>query len=86
MGILFKLLPYLRNLSFLQFIQGYRTNVAGAAMVGTGVVGLVFGSIPIPGGEGISWTIVTPEVAWGSLIGGLAILGIGGKLENLVKK
>lgn len=85
-NIFLKLLPYIRKMSFFEFLQGYRTYVAGATLIWAGVMGLLIGDIPIPTGGGINWVPLSPDIALGSLIAGLTALGLGGKLEKLTNK
>lgn len=82
MNLILKVLPYLRSLAFFEFIKGFRTNIAGCVALYTGVLGLVYGEVPIPSGEIITWVAVSPEIAWASFIGGLTALGIAGKLTK----
>lgn len=82
MSLLLKLLPYLRSLAFFEFIKGFRTNIAGSITLFTGIVGLVYGQVPVPSGDIITWVTMSPEVAWASITAGLTILGIAGKLTK----
>jgi hypothetical protein len=83
MRLLLKIVPYLRKISFFEFLANYRTYIAGALGAYTGLVGLIYGAVPVMTGSGITWIDMSPEASWMTFIGGLAAIGIGGKLDKL---
>lgn len=81
MSFLLRILPYLRKMAFFEFIEGFRAKAAGSIAMYIGIVGIVYGQVPVINGGEIVWVPLSPELAIASFTGGLALLGIRGAMK-----
>ena len=62
-------------------LDGYKTTIGAVGLILLGVVGLIGHYWPDSG-----CPAMTPDSAMGSVAGGLVAMGIGGKMEKVIKK
>lgn len=71
------------------FLDGKKTAVAGVASILTGLAGIVGQLIPlIEGKDAAAWIAfakgLPADQSWAMVVGGLAVLGVGHKIEKAV--
>ena len=77
MQVLKSVLNGFKSTLLFEWMAGYRGQAGALFLIYSGLIGLVFGEVPIPTGqEGIVWQSISPELAFTSLSAGLAALGI----------